>query len=237
MKAVFSFVVMFFATACSLAQSIQSYSITYEKKLNLANLYPRWRINDKEHKFYKKEFILLTNSEKSLYTRIEKPDGEFDDYFSSFQTYSNTYLDIKNRIQVSQKEVGEKTFLMKDSIPRLQWFIHDETKEIAGYTCIKAMAKLEDSIVLVAYFTDQLEASIGPESIGGLPGTILGLVVPKLHTTWLAKSVEKLELNPPKNIEPPVKGKPINSKELFKLAKEVFKEYETVNSIVWGVIL
>lgn len=237
MKTVFSFLVTYLACVGLCAQSIQNYSIVYEKKLNLANLFPRWRINDKEHKFYKKEFKLITNSEKSLYSRIEKPEGEFDDYFSSFQTYSNTYLDIKKRIQVSQKEVGEKTFLMSDSIPRLQWYIHDEIKEIAGYSCTKAMAKLEDSIVIVAYFTDQLEASIGPESIGGLPGTILGLVVPKLHTTWLAKSVEKLEINPPNNIDPPVKGKPINSKDLFKLVREVFKEYETVNSIVWGVIL
>ena len=98
MKVAYSFLVMFLTCDGLSAQSIQNYSIIYEKKLNLANLFPRWRINDKEHKFYKKDFKLITNSEKSLYSRIEKPEGEFDDYFSSFQTYSNTYLDIRLKI-------------------------------------------------------------------------------------------------------------------------------------------
>jgi GLPGLI family protein len=82
-----------------------------------------------------------------------------------------------------------------------------------------------------------LEAPIGPESIGGLPGTILGMVIPRLHTTWLAKSVEKMDENSNQTITPPSTGKITNSKDLFKLAKEVYKEYETVNSIVWRVIL
>lgn len=237
MKAVYSLILLILATHLS-AQSIDNYAIVYEKKLNMANLYSKYsQYYTGDNKFIKDEFKLTTNSEKSIYQKIENPEHDNDGYLSSYMTYSNTYIDIPNRKQVSQKEVGEKTFLLQDSLPRLQWYIHDETKEIAGYTCTKAMAKLGDSIIIVAYYASDLSASIGPESIGGLPGTILGMVIPRLHTTWLAKSVEKLELNPPKTFPIPSKGKPTNTAELYKIAKEAYKEYETVNSIVWRVIL
>lgn len=230
--------------ACSLmflsyvlnAQSIQNYAVTYEKKVNLANLYKNVGWFQSDDKFYKEEYLLTTNSDYSMYQKIESTEIQ-ENYLSSYMTYSETYIDLMKKTQISQKEVGEKTFLMKDSLPEIQWHIHNETKEIAGYTCTKAMAKFADSIVIVAYYTEDLEASIGPESVGGLPGTILGLVIPKLHTTWLAKSVEKMEVNPPKNITAPTKGQPTDKKKLFDLVKETYKDHPKVNSIVWRVIL
>lgn len=231
-------VIMIFYALCGQAQSIRNYSVTYEKKVNLANLYKDWEINDKENKFFKEEFLLTTNSQSSIYKKIPKPDGNNEDnYLSSYMTFSTTFVDIEKQVQVSEKEVGEKTFLMKDSLPKFQWYIYDETKEIAGYTCTKAMAKLQDSIMVVAFFTEDLEASNGPESVGGLPGTILGLVIPRLHTTWLAKSVEKMEANPPKDIAAPKDGVSIKTKELEAIVRKSYSDHPKVNSIVWRVLL
>lgn len=221
---------------CS-SQSIQNYSIVYDKKVNISKLYPRWNVYDKEDKYHKEKFELVTNSEVSIYNRLEKDISEERDELYSYMAYSNTYIDIKKNQQISQKEVGEKTFLLNDTIAKLQWFLHDETRDILGYSCKKAMAKYADSIVIVAYYSDQLEAPIGPESIGGLPGTILGMVIPKLHTTWLASSVQSLELKPEKKIEPPKKGELVKSKELYDLVKKVYKEYNNAYSIIYRVIL
>ena len=43
-----------------------------------------------------------------------------------------------------------------------------------------------DSIVVIAFYTDEILTSGGPESFNGLPGMIMGLAIPRLHTTWYA---------------------------------------------------
>ena len=219
------------------AQSLKNYRIIYEKRVNVNKLYPRWATNTKEDKFHKEHFLLTTNSERSFYERKEKDITEKESYLSSFMAYSQTYIDIVKRTQVSQKEVGEKTFLMKDSIPSLTWYLQDETRSIAGYTCRKAIAKYADSIVIVAYFTEQLEAPVGPESVNGLPGTILGMVIPRLHTTWLATSVESLELKPVIDYVQPRKGELVTKSTLFDIVKKVYKDYDNLYSIIYRVIL
>ena len=113
-----------------------------------------------------------------------------------------------NKITV-QKEVFENVYLVQDNMQNYQWKITDETRTIAGFECKKAVTKICDSVYVVAFYTDQIMVSSGPESFGGLPGLILGLAVPRLHTTWFAT---KLELVTPTTaqIAPPQKGKKAN---------------------------
>jgi GLPGLI family protein len=219
------------------AQSIKNFEILYEKKINMSKLYTWWNQTDKDKKFYKENFTLKTNSEVSLYERQEKDILDESNNIWSYMTYSTTYIDIKSKKQVSQKEVGEKTFLMRDSLPKIQWHIYDETKSIAGYTCRKAMGKYNDSIVIVAYFTEQLEASVGPESIAGLPGTILGLVIPKLETTWLASSVIPKEEMPIKYFPKPSKGDQVSLNQLYEIVRKVYKDYTKPFSIIFRVLI
>ncbi len=83
--------------------------------------------------------------------------------------------DLKKGISISQKEVFENTYLIKDSSRTWEWKIADETREIAGFECRKAVTKICDSVYVVAFYTDQIPVSAGPESFGGLPGMILGI--------------------------------------------------------------
>ncbi|MFY8003284.1 MAG: GLPGLI family protein [Chitinophagaceae bacterium] len=89
----------------------------------------------------------------------------------------------------AQKEVFEQVYQIEDSIRNLTWRLSDETRTIAGFECKKAVTKICDSVYVVAFYTDQIIPSGGPESFGGLPGMILGLAVPRLHTTWFATTV------------------------------------------------
>jgi GLPGLI family protein len=219
------------------AQSNQNYEILFEKKVNMAKLFPWWDQNDKDKKFHKETYKLKTNSEYSYYERQEKDIADESNNIWSYMTYSNTYIDIKNHKQVSQKEVGEKTFLMQDSVPKIQWHIYDELRNIAGYTCHKAMGRYNDSIIIVAYYTEQLEAAIGPESIGGLPGTILGIVIPKLETTWLALSVTTHEQAPITFLPKPTKGEKVNISQLYDIVRKVYKDYNKPYTIIYRVLL
>ena len=219
------------------AQFIKNYTVTYEKKINMAKLSKWWRSDDKEGKFWKDNFTLKTNSIYSSYERIEKDVTEESNWVWGHVSYSQTFMDIANGKQTSQKEVSEKTFLVQDSIPKLQWHIHDEVRTIAGYPCRKAMAKFHDSVVIVAYFTEQLYAPIGPESVTGLPGTILGMVIPMFETTWLATTVVSHETNPLINLPQPKKGDKTDLRALEDVLKRTYKEYDNAYKLVLRILL
>lgn len=219
------------------AQFIKNYTVTYEKKINMAKLSKWWRSDDKEGKFWKDNFTLKTNSQFSSYERVEKDITEESNWVWGHVSYSQTFIDIAGGNQISQKEVSEKTFLVLDSIPKLQWHMHDEVRTIAGYPCRKAMAKFRDSVIIVAYFTEQLYAPIGPESVTGLPGTILGMVIPMFETTWLATSVVSHETNPLTSIPQPKKGEKTDLKKLEGVLKSTYKDYDNAYKLVLRILL
>ncbi len=47
-----------------------------------------------------------------------------------------------------------------------------------------------DSIYVVAFYTDEILTTGGPESFTGLPGMILGIAIPHEHVSWFATKVE-----------------------------------------------
>ncbi|MBB5637556.1 GLPGLI family protein [Pedobacter cryoconitis] len=124
-----------------------------------------------------------------------------------------TYTDLNTSQQITQKKVFEETFLVKDSTRTIRWKITDETREIAGFNCRRANALVMDSIYVVAFYTDQIPVSGGPESFTGLPGMILGLALPHENVTWFAKTVSDRSVATNKII-PPVKGKATDNKGL-----------------------
>ena len=120
-----------------------------------------------------------------------------------------TVQDLENNKLSVRREVYEETFVIEDTLRHLNWRIYNETRDIAGFECKKAVAKICDSVVVVAFFTDQITVNAGPESFSGLPGMILGLAVPRLGTTWYATRVE---VTPPTvaQLTPKRKGKKVN---------------------------
>src|SRR5690606_20869137 len=80
--------------------------------------------------------------------------------------------------------------IIKDCIKKIKWKITDEYREIAGYNCRRANGLTQDSVYVVAYYTVEIPVDGGPESIHGLPGMILGMVVPSQHVSYFATKVE-----------------------------------------------
>ena len=52
------------------------------------------------------------------------------------------------------------------------WTITDETKEIAGYRCSKALIEIKNNKI-IAWFTTEIPINYGPMNLRGLPGFIL----------------------------------------------------------------
>lgn len=134
------------------------------------------------------------------------------------------YSDLGSHHSISQKKVFEKLFLVKDSTRKINWKITNELRSIAGFECRRANAVIMDSIYVVAFYTDEITTSGGPESFCGLPGMILGVALPHEHKTWFAtrllnRSVKETDL------AEPLKGKIINNAALKENLKESLKDW------------
>jgi GLPGLI family protein len=134
------------------------------------------------------------------------------------------FTDLDTRTSIDQKSVFEETFLVKDSTRNIRWKITDETREIAGFVCRRANALVLDSVYVVAFYTEQIPVSGGPESFTGLPGMILGLALPHENITWFATKVSEGGVED-KALLPPKKGKTVNNKELRKTLDNVMKDW------------
>jgi GLPGLI family protein len=175
-------------------------------------------------KFIIETYSLRFNETKSVY-KLEKENADNKYLWGGKPSETDiTIQDIKlNRVSL-QRDVYEKTYLVQDSIRQLDWRITDETRDIAGFECRKAVSKICDSVYIVAFYTDQIPVSAGPESFGGLPGMILGLAVPRLAMTWFAT---KLELTEPtlQELSPAQKGKKSDWKGMETDMKKALKDW------------
>ncbi len=145
--------------------------------------------------------------------------------------------DLEKESFTSLKKVFEDTYLIQDSIKKLEWKIADETRTIAGFECRKAVGKICDSVYVVAFYTDEITTSGGPESFAGLPGMILGLAIPRLYTTWFATKVELVE--PTANqFTPSTKGKKTNEADLQKKLQSSLKDWgKSGQRNIWWIML
>ncbi len=161
---------------------------------------------------------LAFNGNTSLFTPVPSEVNMFPLFKIPFTDQNNiVYTDIAKHIATTQKNVYEQVFLVKDATRKINWKITGETREVAGYTCRRANAIILDSVYVVAFYTDDIHFSGGPEWFGGLPGMILELALPHDNVTWRATKVTAAA----PNINPPKKGKVISNKELDDLINKL----------------
>lgn len=146
--------------------------------------------------------------------------------------------DLQKSIRKSYKEVFEKKFLITDTVPQFKWRISDEKRTIAGMECRKAVTVLFDSVYIVAFYTDEIAVSGGPESFSGLPGMILGLAIPRLHTTWFATKVSLAEPTT-KELEFSARGQQTDAKKLLTTLKSTFENWGSYyrDKNIWWILL
>ncbi len=144
---------------------------------------------------------------------------------------------FKDNNFVAEKNIFETNFLVTDSTRKLKWKIEDEIRVIAGYPCRKAVTTICDSVVLVAFYTDQITVSGGPESVNGLPGMILGMAIPRLYTTWFATKVDLVEFQEP-TLKEAKKGKKATYAELENELSKSLKNWGNygITTLWWAML-
>ena len=108
-------------------------------------------MEERMKKMLEKTFILNFDKSASIYKEEEKLEapgqqGGMRIMMNSFMGGGGTfYKDVKTKLYTVDKEFMGKEFLVVDSLPKLNWKLEQETKQIGGYNCFKATAVKEAS--------------------------------------------------------------------------------------------
>ena len=200
------------------------------------------------------QFELLFKSNQSLWQYLPTAENETEQSFSSgnmvirFAGASNdvSYFDLEKSLREDQKELFERSFVVTDSIRKLNWKLTDETKTILNHTVRKAISSriststrmsmengemkqtsVQDTATVVAWFTAEIPVPAGPEYQGQLPGMILELDIDDGRTVYKA-----IEISPKVNankIKAPKDGKKLTAAEFNKVRQELMEEMRKNN--------
>ncbi|MFD0940009.1 GLPGLI family protein [Pedobacter boryungensis] len=198
------------------------------KKYPNSSYYPRmFEEFQKTNTQFKSLKSTLTFSKDQTLFKPEEAVLAQNNYFGDYpaaQQNNTIFTNTAIGTSISQKKVYEETYLVKDSTRKINWKITNETRNIAGYDCRRANAIIMDSIYVVAFYTDEIPVSGGPESFSGLPGMILGVALPYEHTTWFATNVNDQSVTEDK-LKAPVKGKATTNAGLIATLQAALKDW------------
>ncbi len=165
----------------------------------------QWVENAKKNtpKYKTDIFELLFNENNTLYKPAKNGITESKSMWGGIPAEKNiVFSDFTPHLCTSQKNIFEKSYLIKDSLRYYQWKIKEDFRTIAGFNCRRAETIIMDSVFVIAFYTDAIIASGGPEGFNGLPGMILGIVMPRLNITYFATNVENYLANEDELIAP-----------------------------------
>lgn len=109
------------------------------------------QIEERMKKMFERTFILNFDKTASIYKEEEKldaPGGQQQGgrmMMSMMGGGGTHYKNAKNKQYVVDKEFFGKEFLIKDSLPKYEWKLEGESKQIGNYTCFKATAVIKVS--------------------------------------------------------------------------------------------
>lgn len=158
-SALFTF---FFFSLVAIAQSNFQGMAVYETKTSTSEFKSRMEgnknitpdmqkmIEERMKKMFEKTFILNFDKSASIYKEEEKLDapnqgGGFKMMSSMMGGGGTYYKNVKEKTYSVDKEFMGKEFLVKDSLPKLDWKMESETRLIGGYNCFKATAVIAAS--------------------------------------------------------------------------------------------
>jgi GLPGLI family protein len=201
-------------------------TFSYEALVKQSDI--RWYdiIKDRMMKEVLSYFSFTGDGSKSLYKRIKEPEIRPGLSYGTLADNNVVYNDYLAQTTVSQKPVYEENYLIQDSLLKIKWKLTADTRMIAGFECRKAVGILYDSIAVFAFYTDEIMINGGPEGINGLPGMILGVGIPRLHTTWFATKVKLIDAGELKKVTPVSKGKKISRINMIKEVSPILRRWQ-----------
>ena len=183
--------------------------IVFERRTNLEKKITEGRMKqmiNETNKIRTEQFELFFNDTCSIFKPILSDEADQ----LAWTTSKNTILqNFTTNEKLSILSVMGQPIYVKDENTKRNWQITENKRKIANYDCYKAIWQKNDTTRIYAWYTLDIEPSVGPEGFNGLPGAILGLATEDGGIIYFAKTVEEI----------------IPKKEMFTidtLKKEVF---------------
>lgn len=222
-------IMLFFSFAKANAQIFISkakieYEVKADVKKTMGNNSFEDQLKDKIPRFKTGYFTLTFANDKSIYQFDHWALPKLPDFMLEGEDQEKDFFNYSTGKYVMQKNVEGSIIAIADSIPKLKWKLVNENREIAGFNCRKAYAVMLDSVYVFAFYTEEITLPGGPASFQGLPGTIMGITIPRLYTSWIATKVmvNGVDANAIKPIEA---RKSITMNELKSLIIERTKDW------------
>ncbi len=231
------------ASLCNAQTFHSSVKIEFERTVYQRQLFkdtdPEWyeRFKDRMPVSTVLYFDFIGDTTRSIYKPGRETPVDPQAWSRNIADKNVVYNDYRNNSSTIQKPIFEETFLVQDSMLKIKWKLTSDTRTIAGYDCRKAIGLIDDSITVFAFYTDEILISGGPETANGLPGMILGLGMPRIHTTWFATKVEVNGFDLSK-VKPETKGKKVNRALMLKELIGVLKNWGNYGkNFIWNFVI
>lgn len=133
---------------------------------------------------------LNTHSKSSAWPPARWLRGHRPDHWIEYQ-YSNIHI-IDNTLEeyaTMPRAIETDNLKYSETLPLQEWSISDETEEICGYSCQKAICHWRGRDY-VAWFAADIPVSAGPWKLGGLPGLIMKIADSTNTYSWEATEVK-----------------------------------------------
>ena len=249
----------------ALQAQIKEGTIVYERKINNHRNMPNEQMRAMVPEFRISKHLLIFSDSISVYRMI--PENEAPDPFAggagagggggvrmSFtmggsNDAGDLYKNFTQSKSILSSELAGKSYLVVDSITQQPWKLTNETKQILGYTCLKATRKITvqaapmrmmvingpggntnrdtsrpqpREIELVAWYAQDIASPVGPENHGQLPGVILELDTDNGATVY--KALEFKKQVDQKQLKEPKKGKTVTAAEFSKMRMDLMQQ-------------
>ncbi len=194
------FMLLFALNEITQAQQIMlNGKVTYERKYNILRDLEEQNKDEEDNVWfeqmkkslpkYKIDLFELTFSKKqAVYNTLQEDENPMLRWYKNITEVSQKTV-FESDSSWANRTVYDKSYLITDSISKPIWKLTGEYREIAGYTCRRATTILYDSVYVIAFYTDAIPLSGGPDFFAGLPGMILGVAIPRMHTTIFATKI------------------------------------------------
>ena len=252
MKKIITIIVLLFAIAKVQAQvfidkAVIEYESTQNIKKNMGSGAWQDAMADKMPALQTSYFKLTIADNKSMYKFDRIKDKEkFPEWFAR-DVKTVWFHDFNTGKTSQEKDMIGTVVNVEDSIPKMEWRLTSESRVIAGFNCKKAVSKIFDSVYVFAFYTEDIMVPAGPVSINGLPGTILGLTIPRLFTSWIATKVTVNSVDV-SALKPFTAKKPYSNNSLRKFIDERSSDWwsgddekeeskQQKNRFIWGMML